>query len=88
MTGSIRIVLTAMALLIATPALASELSPWFGSTDQTAFQLDPNTMVAVTFAADPLQTGSLSKPGCVTQGCATAARPAINQSASGGVPQK
>ena len=55
MTGPIRGMFAVLGVLSGTTAMASELTPWFGSVDQTPFQLDPNTMVAVTFAADPLQ---------------------------------
>jgi hypothetical protein len=48
---------------------AAELSPWMGGEGQAPFQLDPNTMVAVTFAADPLQTGSTSKRDCNLETC-------------------
>jgi hypothetical protein len=56
---------------LAVPAIsyAAELSPWMGNDGQVPFQLDPNTMVAVTFAADPLQTGSISKPKCNLETC-------------------
>jgi hypothetical protein len=52
-----------------TMAGAAELSPWLGNDGQAPFQLDPHTMVAVTFAADPLQTGSTTKPHCNLQTC-------------------
>jgi hypothetical protein len=50
-------------------AFAAELSPWFGGSDQTAFQLDRQTMGAVTLASDPLQTGSLPPDTCAVTGC-------------------
>jgi hypothetical protein len=40
-----------------------------GGDGQPPFQLDPNTMVAVTFVADPLQTGSTSKRNCNLKTC-------------------
>ncbi len=54
---------------VLTSSEAAELSPWMGGDHQTPFQLDPNTMVAVTFAADPLQTGSTSKRDCGLETC-------------------
>lgn len=48
---------------------AAELSPWMGAAGQASFQLDPNTMVAVTFAADTLQTASTSKRNCDLKTC-------------------
>ncbi len=83
-TGTVLTVL----VLSAAPVLAAELSPWLGSTDQTPFQLDPTTMVAVTFAADPLSTGSLSKLSCLSKGCANVINPARITTAAGGAPQK
>jgi hypothetical protein len=67
------------------PASAAELSPWMGSADQAAFQLDPNTMLAVTSTNDPLQTGSLSTvENCNPVGCnkpvQTATKPSVVQS--------
>jgi hypothetical protein len=58
-----------MMISASTLSHAAELSPWLGSDGQAPFQLDPNTMVAVTFAADPLQTGSTSKRNCNLETC-------------------
>jgi hypothetical protein len=77
---------TAIVLLVQ-PASATELSPWMGSDDQSPFQLDPVTMVAVTFAADPLQTGSLTKAPCQPTGCTLAPKPAIEIPTASGSPQ-
>jgi hypothetical protein len=88
MTGSLRIALTAVALLMPLPAMAAELSPWLGSADQTPYQLDPHTMVAVTFASDPLQTGSLSKVVCDPLSCTATPTSANRAPAVGGAPQK
>jgi hypothetical protein len=69
-------------------AEAAELSPWMGSADQTAFQLDPVTMVAVTFAtADPLQTGSTGKRICGPHSCVAAPMPAMASDAVSRAPQ-
>jgi hypothetical protein len=65
-------------LAFTVPAVhAAELSPWLGSADQIPFQLDPVTMVAVTFAADPLQTGSTGKSTCGPPHCILTAKPAM-----------
>lgn len=48
---------------------AAELSPWMGAAGQAPFQLDPNTMVAVTTATDSLQTASTSKRNCDLETC-------------------
>jgi hypothetical protein len=74
--------------LFSGPALATNISPWFGSTDQQPFQLDTNTMMAVKSDADPMQTGSLSQPDCLPKTCAEAPKPAIKGGVSGGAPQK
>jgi hypothetical protein len=55
---------------------AAELSPWMGGDGQAPFHLDPNTMVAVTFAADPLQTGSTTKRDCAPETCSLMPMPA------------
>jgi hypothetical protein len=62
-----------LLLLLGAPftSHAAELSPWMGNEGQAPFQLDPTTMVAVTFAADPLQTGSTGKRQCTLESCAT-----------------
>ena len=57
------------ALSLSSASQAAELSPWMGGEGQAPFQLDPVTMVAVTFAADPLQTGSTSKRDCSRETC-------------------
>lgn len=88
MAGSIRMMGAALCLLSGSPAMAAELTPWLGSADQTPFQLDPNTMVAVTFAADPSQTGSLSAAPCPPKGCVHAMGAAKSTSVATGVPQK
>jgi hypothetical protein len=88
MTGTIRMMLTAFCLGMATPVMAGEPSPWLGSGDQTPFQLDPVTMVAVTTAGDPLQTGSLSFVPCLPESCANTGIPASNATATGSDPQK
>jgi hypothetical protein len=88
MTGTIRVIFAVLSLVSGGPAMAAELTPWFGSADQTAFQLDPNTMVAVTFAADPLQTGSLSTAQCPSKGCAPTPDAARDRPLVAGVPQK
>lgn len=58
-----------MMISLPTTGQSAELSPWLGNDGQAPFQLDPNTMVAVTFAADPLQTGSTSKRDCNLETC-------------------
>ena len=78
----------AMLALSSTASQAVELSPWMGSEDQIPFQLDPTTMVAVTFAADPLQTGSIRKRACPKQGCVLATKPAKGPVAAEITPQK
>jgi hypothetical protein len=88
MTNSmIRTVALACLLAAPFPAIAAELSPWFGSQDQTPFQLDPVTMVSVTFAADPLQTGSTDKIKCLPPGCIPVPGAATNEPVGAGVPQ-
>ena len=42
------------ALSLSSASQAAELSPWMGGEGQAPFQLDPVTMVAVTFAAGVL----------------------------------
>ena len=74
--------------LFSAPALATDVSPWFGSTDQQPFQLDTNTMMAVKSDADRIQTGSLSRPDCLSKTCALAPKTAIKNVVSGGAPQK
>jgi hypothetical protein len=59
-----------LMLSFSSASQSAELSPWMGGEGQAPFQLDPNTMVAVTFAADPLQTGSTSKRDCSLETCA------------------
>jgi hypothetical protein len=80
---------TALCLaLFSVPAIANDVSPWFGNADQQPFQLDTNTMMAVTTNADPLQTGSLSQRDCLPETCALVPKPATNSLVSGGAPQK
>jgi hypothetical protein len=74
--------------LLSAPATATELSPWLGSNDQTPFQLDANTMLAVTAETDALSTGSLATLACVSKGCVQLVKPATNGVVSGGAPQK
>jgi hypothetical protein len=88
MTRTIRMMFTALSLTAAMPVMAAEPSPWLGSIDQTPFQLDPVTMVAVTTAGDPLQTGSLSHSPCLPKSCVTTPVPASNATATGSAPQK
>ncbi len=76
-----------LALFLA-PALANDVSPWFGSSNQQPFQLDTNTMMAVKSDADPMQTGSFSRPFCLSETCAEAPKPATKCAVSGGAPQK
>jgi hypothetical protein len=75
------------SLVLHTAAVgAAELSPWMGSADQIPFQLDPVTMVAVTFAAaDPLQTGSTG--ACPPRGCTVQPKPAMASEAAIRAPQ-
>ena len=88
MIGTIRMMLAAFALSVAMPVLAAEPSPWLGSPGQTPFQLDPVTMVAVTTAGDPLQTGSVSPAPCVPKSCATTPKTVSDAAATGSTPQK
>lgn len=76
-----------LASLFAPAAAAAELAPWMGSADQTPFQLDPVTMVAVTFAADPLHTGSIPKAPCPRQGCENVPNAATSTATTGGAPK-
>jgi hypothetical protein len=87
MRNMIRSGTLAFALAAAAAAQAAELSPWLGSEDQIPFQLDPVTMVAVTFAADPLQTGSVSKAPCLPETCLTGTNTATEASNAIGAPQ-
>ncbi len=73
----IRLSLLSAVLLLSPVVNAAELSPWLGSQEQAPFQLDPNTMVAVTFAADPLYTGSTAAAPCQPTGCALPPKTAI-----------
>jgi hypothetical protein len=78
----------AISVFAGSAAHATELSPWMGSADQVPFQLDPATMVAVTFAAaDPLQTGTTAKLACATPHCITPPEPAKDESKAGRAPQ-
>jgi hypothetical protein len=83
-TGAVLLISSAF---LALPVAAAELSPWMGSTDQSPFQLDPVTKVAVTFAADPLQTGSLSALPCKSVGCALPPEAAKQQNTRDGASQ-
>jgi hypothetical protein len=87
----IRHSLLATVILLIPTANAAELSPWMGSDEQAPFQLDPNTMVAVTFAADPLHTGSIStapcKPETESSGCIQPSKTAKTPPADSGTPQ-
>jgi hypothetical protein len=87
--GLRKIILIAAGLALSCQAgHAVELSPWMGSADQTPFQLDPITMVAVTYAgADPMQTGSTGAVLCRPQGCAAVQKPAMASVAAGRAPQ-
>ncbi len=84
---SIRNLCIAAAFLASPSVSAAELSPWLGSTDQSPFQLDPHTMVAVTFAADPLQTGSTTKLPCQAEGCTAHPKAAKPPVTAAGTPQ-
>lgn len=88
MAESIRMMVAALCLLSGSPAMAAELTPWLGSADQSPFKVDPNTMVAVTFAADPSRTGSLSTAPCPTKGCVPTIGAAKSGPVAGSVPQK
>jgi hypothetical protein len=83
----IRATLCASIVLYSPVAVAAEPSPWLGSDEQAPFQLDPNTMVAVTFAADPLHTGSTTKAPCDLAGCTLPPKTAITPPADSGSPQ-
>jgi hypothetical protein len=83
----ILVALTVTASSMGFSANAAELSPWFGSGDQSPFQLDPITMVAVTFAADPLATGSKDKAPCLAAGCLPLPKTAKDETVETGVPQ-
>lgn len=83
-TGTVLTVLALSAL----PVMAAELSPWLGSPDQSPFQLDSITMIAVPLAADPMSTGSLTKPPCQSEGCVKLISPAKTKAAAGSAPQK
>jgi hypothetical protein len=79
------------ATLLATVAIpvhviAAEPSPWFGSSEQVPFQLDASTKVAVTFAADPLQTGATSEAPCLPGGCTTQSKAATRPMMARGIP--
>jgi hypothetical protein len=87
MLGLIRILALGFVLILTTSANAAELSPWMGSDDQAPFQLDPNTMVAVTFAADPLHTGSTTSALCESTGCTLPPKAAIEKETARGTPQ-
>ncbi len=76
----IRLPTLLLCLMLAASAGAAELSPWLGNDGQAPFQLDPTTMVAVTFAADPLHTGSIAKAPCNTETCLMPPKAATNQS--------
>ncbi len=88
MTRTTRIMLMAFSLNMSTAVIAAEPSPWLGSADQSPFQLDPATMLAITGSGDALQTGSLSQVACLPTGCITSPDPASNDTASGKAPQK
>jgi hypothetical protein len=77
MFGLIRMSVLGLVVFLATAASAAEPSPWLGSDEQAPFQLDPITMVAVTFAADPLHTGSTTSAPCKPTGCALPPKAAI-----------
>jgi hypothetical protein len=86
-TWMIRTAIMSGLCLLPVSAHAAELSPWLGSVDQTAFQLDPHTMVAVTFAADPLHTGSLKPQSCTVEGCTPTSDAAMNSSTATTAPK-
>jgi hypothetical protein len=87
MASAIRALIIAASVCFSTTGSAAELSPWLGNEGQTPFQLDPNTMVAVTFAADPLHTGSLSTAPCPPSGCATSPNTARTGTVATGTPK-
>lgn len=84
---AIRIVLACTGFALPMAAAAAELSPWLGSDGQAPFQLDPVTKVAVTYAADPLYTGTLSKPACLAKGCEVGPNAATTMSTTGSAPK-
>jgi hypothetical protein len=84
---TITLAMLAGLTLTVPPTHAAELSPWLGSADQIPFQLDPVTMVAVTFAADPLQTGSTGKWTCGAPHCILTAKPAMGSGKAVMAPQ-
>jgi hypothetical protein len=82
-----RVLMLLAAIAVPGSAQAAELSPWLGSADQLPFQLDPTTMVAVTFAGDPLQTGTTAKAPCPPATCLTGADTARTWGRAADLPQ-
>lgn len=62
-----------MCLALASPAAADEVSPWFGSADQTPFQIAADGSPVVT---GPLKSDGRAelggKNGCAIKGCSVA----------------
>jgi hypothetical protein len=84
---AIRTLLLCTLVAMPTAASAAELSPWLGSDDQTPFQLDPNTMIAVTFAADPLHTGTLASATCLPDSCEIMSKAATRPTSTSSAPK-
>lgn len=84
---AIRTMLAVGILGFASTGFADQLSPWLGSADQTPFQLDPVTMVAVTFAADPLHTGTVKPAPCPQAGCEIVPNAATTGRPTNGLPK-
>ena len=61
-------------LVLAGPAMADDVSPWFGSNDQTPFQLQSDGTDAVTDVQHGMldHTGSQGQEGCAITGCSIA----------------
>ncbi len=61
-----------MFLVLATPAAAGEVSPWFGSADQVPFQIasDGTAVAPPAPAGDRAEAGK--NPDCAIDGCSVA----------------
>jgi hypothetical protein len=85
-----RVVFVIGLVMLSAPASAGEPSPWFGSADQPAFQLDTNEQAALSDETDSIQTGARDKAPplpCSPEGCIIPSDPAMKAAAAGSIPK-
>lgn len=66
--------LVLMCVILSGPAAADEVSPWFGSTDQTPFQMhsDGSGMAVVNQQEAPDHAEARGQADCAITGCSLA----------------